>query len=202
MYGKHGDVPHVPYTPQNEPRLRPTADPDRPHAPARPDAPAPAPYPTAYEQAAHELGLACALVLNAPQAAAALSRLVDEERPGPEGALVLAALLHITGRHDAARSWWQFAAGEGSRTAAYALFLDHRRRGEYRDAKYWRVQSAKLPTARTGPRPELPGPAAPRPDLLPEEARHSLLAQLHHGLPPHLPRALAEAVDRLYLREG
>ncbi|WP_327295131.1 MULTISPECIES: hypothetical protein [unclassified Streptomyces] len=202
MYGKHEDVPPVPYAPQNAPRLRATGDADRPHTPARPGAPAPAPYPTAYEQAAHELGLACALVLNAPQAAAGLLRLIDEQRPDPEGALVLAALLHITGRHDAARSWWHFAAGAGSRTAAYALFLDHRRRGEYRDAKYWRAQSAKLATARPGPRPEPPGPAAPSPDLLPEEARHSLLAQLHHGLPPHLPRALAEVVDRVYRREG
>ncbi|NDZ77547.1 hypothetical protein G3I19_03215 [Streptomyces sp. SID10853] len=166
----------------------------------RPAAPAPAPYPTAYEQAAHELGLACALVLNAPRAAAALARLVDEEHPDPEGALVLAALLHIAGRYDAACSWWRFAAGAGNRTAAYTLFLDHRRRGEYRDAKYWRTQSAKLTNPRTSPAPEPPETASPRPDLLPEEARHSLLAQLHHGLPPHLPRALAEVADRLYTR--
>ncbi|WP_406136523.1 hypothetical protein [Streptomyces sp. NBC_01089] len=176
---------------------------------AGPPPAAPAPYPTAYEQAAHELGLACALVLNAPQAAAALARLVDEEHPDPEGALVLAALLHISGRYDAACSWWRFAAGAGNRTAAYTLFLDHRRRGEYRDAKYWRTQSAKLTTSRTAPDPERPETAHPRPevrppelrpDLLPEEARHSLLAQLHHGLPPHLPRALAEVADRLYTR--
>ncbi|MFE2373446.1 hypothetical protein [Streptomyces sp. NPDC059398] len=174
-------------------------DPDGPRVPPRPGTPAPAPYPTAYEQAAHELGLACALVLNAPQAAGCLSRLVDERHPGPEGALMLAALLHITGRYDAARSWWQFAAGAGSRTAAYALFLDHRRRGEYRDAKHWRTQAANLATPRRAPRPE---PAAPtvRADLLPEEARHSLLAQLHHGLPPDVPRALAEVVDRLHTR--
>ncbi|WP_328319746.1 hypothetical protein [Streptomyces sp. NBC_00388] len=173
-------------------------DPDGPRVPPRPDAPAPSPYPTAYEQAAHELGLTCALVLNAPQAAAGLSLLVDEQRPDPGGALVLAALLHITGRYDAARSWWQFAAGAGCRTAAYALFLDHRRRGEYRDAKYWRTRAAALATPRPAPRAERPLPPAPRPDLLPEEARHSLLAQLHQGLPAHLPLALAQVVDRLY----
>lgn len=112
-------------------------------AAARPPGPATPPtrFPSAHEQAAHDLSLAVSLVLNAPEAAGALTRLVAHDRIDPEGAVVFAALLHLTGHRDAAQFWWQFAAGGGNRTAAFCLFLAHQQRAEFRDAAHWRDQS-------------------------------------------------------------
>ncbi|GAA1889107.1 hypothetical protein [Streptantibioticus ferralitis] len=159
----------------------------------------PAPYPTAHEQARHELDLACALVLNAAEAAASLDRLVDDDRIDPEGALVFGVLLHLTGRGEAAEFWWRFAAGGGSRTAAYCLFLDHRRRGEFRDADHWRGQATRPPAA-----PHTYGaPArANGPLLLSETARRELLVQWHRGVTPQLPAALERVIDRLHVDCG
>ncbi|MDF3290190.1 hypothetical protein [Streptomyces silvisoli] len=153
-----------------------------------------APCPTAHEQARHELDLACALVLNAPEAAASLDRLVDHDRIDPEGALVFAALLHLAGHGEAAEFWWRFAAGGGSRTAAYCLFLDHRRRGEFRDADHWRGQATRPPGA-AQPNPEPARANGPLP--LSESACRDLLVQWHRGLTPRLPAALRGAIARL-----
>lgn len=155
---------------------------------------APAPHPFEHEQARHELDLACALVINMPQAAACLARLADDHRIDSDGALVFGCLLHIAEHGEAARFWWQFAAGGGSHTAAYCVYLYHRRHAEFRDAEYWRAQAAHL-AAHARPRP--PERAADRDPLLPREVRHALIAQCHHGRPPHLPPAIAEVVDRL-----
>ncbi|MFE2744568.1 hypothetical protein ACFXKX_09415 [Streptomyces scopuliridis] len=152
---------------------------------------APHRYPSAHEQAAHDLSLAVALVLNAPEAAASLSRLVDHDRIDPEGAVVFAALLHLTGHRDAAQFWWQFAAGGGNRTAAFCLFLAHQERAEFKDAAYWRGQSRHLPGSG---RPAAP-PALS--SLLPETVRHDLLSQCHHGRHPTLPAALEAVINRL-----
>ncbi|WP_411142692.1 hypothetical protein [Streptomyces sp. x-80] len=161
-------------------------------APDRADRGAPSSYPTARDEATHELDLACALVVNAAAAAASLERLVDDHRIDPEGALVFACLLHITGRTDAAHFWWHFGAGAGSRTAAYCLYLSHRRSGEFRDAAYWREQAAH--------EPDEARPAAAAFDerqLLPDTARHNLLVQWHSGLAPALPAALESVINRL-----
>lgn len=62
--------------------------------------------------------------------------------PGdPGGVLVYACLLHLLG-HEGAPFWWRFAAGAGSRPAAYCLFLDHSRHGEYGDAGHWAQELA------------------------------------------------------------
>ncbi|MFI9048721.1 hypothetical protein [Streptomyces sp. NPDC053427] len=160
--------------------------------PARADHGAPSAYPSARDEATHELELACALVVNAAAAAASLERLVDDHRIDPEGALVFACLLHITGRFDAAHFWWHFGAGAGSRTAAYCLYLSHRRNGEYRDADYWRGQAAHAPDE------ERPAVAAfDERQLLPDAARHNLLVQWHSGLAPTLPTALENVINRL-----
>ncbi|MEV6425204.1 hypothetical protein [Streptomyces sp. NPDC051662] len=152
---------------------------------------APHRYPSAHEQAAHDLSLAVALVLNAPEAAASLSRLVDHDRIDPEGAVVFAALLHLTGHRDAAQFWWQFAAGGGNRTAAFCLFLAHQQRAEFKDAAYWRRQSRRLP----GPGRSAAPPALS--SLLPETVRHDLLGQCHRGRHPTLPAALEAVINRL-----
>lgn len=156
-------------------------------------APAPARYPGEHEQARYELDLAAALVLNAPQSALCLARLVDDRRIEPEGALVFACLLHLTGRDAAARFWWQFAAGGGSHTAAYCLYLHHRYGAEFRDADYWRRESSRL---RALPRPSGPVGEVERP-LLSECIRRDLLAQCHRGSRPQLPSAVELVINRL-----
>lgn len=160
-----------------------------------PGVPAPPRFPTAHEQAAHDLHLAVALVLNTPEAAGALARLVDQDRIDPEGAVVFAALLHLTGHRDAAQFWWQFAAGGGNRTAAFCLFLAHRQRAEFKDAAHWRAESRRL----AGPHRSRPAAQAPPTlsSLLPEEVRHDLLGQCHRGRHPTLPAALETVINRL-----
>ncbi|MEU8997642.1 hypothetical protein AB0C95_22945 [Streptomyces caniferus] len=160
--------------------------------PARTAYAAPSTYPSARDEATHELQLACALVVNAAAAAASLERLVDDHHIDPEGALVFACLLHITGRHDAAHFWWHFGAGAGSRTAAYCLYLSHRRNGEYRDAAYWREQAAHAPDEE-----RRSAAAFDEKQLLPDAARHNLLVQWHSGLAPTLPSALENVINRL-----
>ncbi|MCH6159404.1 UPF0561 family protein [Streptomyces marispadix] len=157
------------------------------------------PYPTECEQAAHDLDLAVSLVVNAPEAAAGLARLVDDQDSiAPEGALVFGCLLHLARYREAAQFWWQFAAGGGSRTAAFCLCLHHRRHGEFRDADYWRAQSARL-----AQRAHTPGVAPPRRQrptarpLLPDGVRHGLLSQCHGGGHPRLPHALEAVIHRL-----
>ena len=148
----------------------------------------------------HDLDLAVSLVINAPEAAASLTRLVDDQESiAPEGALVFACLLHLAHYREAAQFWWQFAAGGGSRTAAFCLCLHHRRHGEFRDAEYWRTQSAKLGQRAGSARPAVPR-ASQRPcarDLLPDGVRHRLLSDCHEGGHPRLPHALEAVIHRL-----
>ncbi|SCK52171.1 hypothetical protein [Streptomyces sp. WMMB 322] len=157
-------------------------------------------YPTECEQAAHDLDLAVSLVLNAPEAAASLTRLVDDQESiAPEGALVFGCLLHLAHYREAAQFWWQFAAGGGSGTAAFCLCLHHRRHGEFRDAEYWRAQSTGLTRrARTAavPAPRPTQRPAARP-LLPDGVRHGLLSECHEGGHPRLPNALEAVIHRL-----
>lgn len=155
---------------------------------------APAHSHSEHEQARHELDLACALVLNTPQAAEGLSRLVNDRQLDPEGALVFACLLYLTNRDNPAQFWWQLAAGGGSYTAAYCLYLHHRRFGEYRDAEYWRRQGAVLRRA-TEP-PAATAVTADRP-LVPEEVRRDILAQCHGSERPHLPSGLEAVINQL-----
>jgi hypothetical protein len=167
---------------------------DHPRAISTHRATAPAHSPSEHEQAEHELNLACALVLNTPQAALHLSRLVNDRQLDPEGALVFACLLYLTKRDNPAQFWWQLAAGGESHMAAYCLCLHHRRYGEYRDADYWRRQAAALREAK----PSLVAtPVTSDRPLVPDEVRKDILAQCHAGSHPHLPRALESVIDRL-----
>ncbi|HCA86510.1 MAG TPA: hypothetical protein DEQ61_13990, partial [Streptomyces sp.] len=94
---------------------------------------------------------------------------------------------------EAAQFWWQFAAGGGSRTAAYCLYLHHRRLAEFRDADFWRAHAARLVGAPCRPRrrPEV------MPALLPDAVREDLLSQCHDGRHPRLPAALEAVINRL-----
>jgi len=144
-----------------------------------------------YDQAVHDLDLAVALVLDAPQAAASLTRLCDDSLPDPDGATVLGALLHLAENPDAAEFWWQYAAGDGNRTAAFCLYLSHRIRAEYADAAHWRHQVHQLAPRATG------APAGALPPLLDESVRNSLIAQCHECLPPTLPVHLRTLIEHL-----
>ncbi|WP_246507277.1 hypothetical protein [Actinocrinis puniceicyclus] len=144
------------------------------------------------EQARHELDLTCTLVLNWPQAAASFARLT-ETLNDPDGALVFACLLHLTAREEGARFWWKFAAGAGNPTAAFCLYLDHRRHAEYRDADYWRRQSSCL---RVNPLPRSRVTCAPG-TLLPRRELRALLAECHEGRHPQLPPPIERAISRL-----
>ena len=145
-----------------------------------------------HEQARHELDLTSTLVLNSAQAAASLARLADSPND-PDGALVFACLLYLTAREDGARFWWKFAAGAGNPTAAFCLYLDHRRHAEYRDADYWRRQSSRL---RENPLP--PTLTAPASDtLLPSRQLRDLLVECHRGQHPQLPPPVEGAIEQL-----
>ncbi|MFI9271299.1 hypothetical protein ACIGXM_11380 [Kitasatospora sp. NPDC052896] len=154
---------------------------------------APAHMPSEHEQAGHELHLATSLVLGASQAAAALDRFANGDELRPDGALVFASLLHITGRREAAQFWWQFAAGCGSATAAMLLHLLHLHLGETRDAAFWLAEADFL-TA--NPKPAGRPLKAAR-SLLPDEVRRDILARSHHGLSPRLPAAMEAVINRL-----
>ena len=155
---------------------------------------APVHMPTTHDQAGHELALANALVLNAPTAALSLDLLVNEDELHPQGALVFACLLFLTGRAEGAQFWWQYAAGSGNYTAAYCLHLFHLSLGETRDAEYWRGQAEHLVAH---PRP-LPARLlrSPRP-LLPADVRHDILDRCHQGLDPCLPIRMEAVINRL-----
>lgn len=145
-----------------------------------------------HEQARHELDLTSTLVLNFPQAAASLARLTETLNDA-DGALVFACLLFLTAREDGARFWWKFAAGAGNPTAAFCLYLDHRRNAEYRDADYWRRQASRL---RNDPLP--PDRATrSRSPLLPTRQLRDLLAECHRGQHPQLPLPVEGAINQL-----
>ncbi|MFF9221481.1 hypothetical protein [Streptomyces viridosporus] len=77
----------------------------------------------AHERAADDLTALCELVIRRSDAEEHL--LTFMETPGEsQGALVFACLLQLCGYVRNARFWWAFAAGAGSTTAAYCLFLD------------------------------------------------------------------------------
>jgi hypothetical protein len=58
----------------------------------------------------------------------------------PEGARVLACVLHLAGREDSARFWWQFAAGADDDFAKLFLLFHHLALGESKAAHWWRRQ--------------------------------------------------------------
>ncbi|MFE9250080.1 hypothetical protein [Streptomyces sp. NPDC007088] len=189
------EVLHGAY-PVAEARRRLGRAPVPPPPPASAVRPAPDVFPSAHEQAAHDLDLAVALVVDAPGAAPSLRRLLDEGGD-PHGALVFGALLHLTRAGDAAAYWWRQAAEGGSRTAAFCLALLHRSRAEFRDAERWRERSRRIaPPAAPGPR-RTPATGRGTPPGLSEEVRNRLLAQCRERRHPSLPAALESVVNRL-----
>ncbi|MCT9093940.1 glycoprotein [Streptomyces sp. ASQP_92] len=158
-----------------------------------PAAPVASRYPTVHEQAAHDLDLASSLIVDAPQAQRSISLLVESDPIEPEGALVFAALLHLSGHRDPAQFWFEFAAGAGNRTAAFCLTLLHQQRSEHRTADHWRTL---IPT----PEQATPQPAAdasPPPALLPDRVRRDLITRCWQGRRPCLPPRLKAVIHGL-----
>ncbi|MFE2147590.1 hypothetical protein ACFXA3_38680, partial [Streptomyces sp. NPDC059456] len=92
------------------------------------------------ERARRDLKAVCLAAVSAPTAGAQLGAFVESGHTELAGAVVFGCLLHLAGLREGARFWWQFAAGSGrarTASAAYCLFLDHSRRGEHHDARFW-----------------------------------------------------------------
>ncbi|GAA2147370.1 hypothetical protein GCM10009760_38220 [Kitasatospora kazusensis] len=195
MTGPDRLLADTPYALREQPRREPAAAPPdgADGLPWRRLMTAPAPFPSEHQQAAHELDLLAALVLAQPPAAASLDLLVNDRHIHPEGALVLGALLQVTGHPDGAQLWWQFAAGGGNYTAASCLNLLHRSRGEPLDADFWRLQAEQLAA---DPRPVRQVLDSPR-ELLPRHVRADIIARCHEGLDLRLPPRLAAVVNQL-----
>ncbi|MEU6403431.1 hypothetical protein [Streptomyces sp. NPDC046985] len=156
---------------------------------------APSPLPSDQEQAAHELDLAAALVLAMPTAAASLALLANSRCIHPEGALVLGALLYVSGHRDGSQFWLQFAAGGGNHTSASLLSLLHRSLGEVLDAETWRRQADTLANARE--QVVAQKVLDPSRELLPRAVRADIIARCHEGLDVRLPPRIAAVLHRL-----
>ncbi|MFF4851896.1 IclR family transcriptional regulator C-terminal domain-containing protein [Streptomyces sp. NPDC001194] len=92
------------------------------------------------ERARRDLKAVCLATVCGATAEAQLAAFVGSGHTDLAGAVVFGCLLHLAGLRDGARFWWQFAAGSGrarTASAAYCLFLDHSRRGEHHDARFW-----------------------------------------------------------------
>ncbi|MFI6287602.1 glycoprotein [Streptomyces sp. NPDC051018] len=157
------------------------------------------------EQAGRDLDLAATLIVNTPQAAPCLGRLLDHHRGAPSGALVFAALLHLAGHLEGAQFWWQSAADGGNGDAAFCLSLLHENRAEFRTARYWRKRSALLKATgrsehriRHRGRPRRAAHTGGVPvRFLPASVRHELIGRCHRGDRPALPPAVQALVHGL-----
>ncbi|MEU8891541.1 hypothetical protein [Streptomyces sp. NPDC048442] len=92
--------------------------------------------------AARDLRLLCEAVAGHAGALTELEEFVTGVLPAPAGARVLGCLLHLADQEEAARFWWQFAAGADDIAAAYCLFLHHLALGEEGAAELWLAQTA------------------------------------------------------------
>lgn len=102
------------------------------------------------QEAADDLRHMCKIVISQTNALHALSDFVSgttvesESDPSrilePDGARVLACVLHLAAREDSARFWWQFAAGADDGLAKFCLFLHHLALGEIQEANWWHDQ--------------------------------------------------------------
>nr|WSX75761.1 hypothetical protein OH826_19030 [Streptomyces sp. NBC_00899] len=99
--------------------------------------------------AADDLRHMCTIVISQTDALHTMSAFVrgstvSDEDPSrilePDGARVLACVLHLAGREDSARFWWQFAAGADDGLAKFCLFLHHLALGEIHEANLWHDQ--------------------------------------------------------------
>lgn len=93
-----------------------------------------------HAEAARDLRALSHLIIRDQEASSYVTRIVNDRRIEPDGALIFACLLELAQQEEGAQFWWQFAAGAGSATSAYCLYLMHLRRGELRHAEHWAKQ--------------------------------------------------------------
>ncbi|WP_326615368.1 hypothetical protein OG949_41400 (plasmid) [Streptomyces scopuliridis] len=123
-----------------------------------PAAPGKSPPGAAEVEAARDLRTLCEAVV-ARTGMDSLSDFISRTMPEPLGARVLGCILQLKDSEEAARFWWQYAAGAGDPAASYCLYLHHRGLGEHGEARWWHKQTRRIqarpPTARgTGGWPE------------------------------------------------
>lgn len=162
-----------------------------------------------HSQAAMHLQLLSDFVIHDHEAMPYVSRLVNDHRIEPDGALIFACLLDLAQHEEGAQFWWQFAAGAGSATSAYCLYLMHLRRGELRDAEHWANQIKRLDDEPDQYRPriqELQKWSGEPHDLKPSQPRmalHEAVKKLDttcdddYGQVPQPDHTLAERLEEL-----
>ncbi|WP_128983102.1 hypothetical protein [Streptomyces roseicoloratus] len=157
----------------------------------------PTPRPAVSEAAAEDLRALCeTLVRHTP--ATTVSAFVTDQVPEPGSALVLACVLQLTDTDDAARFWWQYAAGAGQPGAAYCLYLHHLALGETHAARWWHTQTSEdKPVSRTVCT-TLRWPDAP-PVVLRHEAKASTatIMRVLRNLAQHVSRPRSAVVTEL-----
>ncbi|WP_406358559.1 hypothetical protein [Streptomyces sp. NBC_00658] len=163
-----------------------------------------------HAEAAQDLRALSQLVIHDQEASSYVARFVNDRRIEPDGALIFACLLDLAQQEEGAQFWWQFAAGAGSATSAYCLYLMHLRRGELRDAEHWAEQVEQLDVDAGQYRPHVlqltPWPVETRarkfaPPELPSTALRDAVDHLgkgcdeDYGLVPQPDPALAERLE-------
>lgn len=94
--------------------------------------------------AAQDLTVVCEMFVIHPDALDDLKLFFARALPEPAGARILGCMLHLTGRPESARFWWQYAAGAGDAAATFCLGLHHRALGEHPEAEWWHTQADTL----------------------------------------------------------
>lgn len=139
--------------------------------------------------AAQDLRALCAtLVTHTP--ATTVAHFLTDQLPEPRSALILACVLQLTDTEDAARFWWQYAAGAGQSAAAYCLHLHHLARGEEDTARFWHDQMDHTPPPSSAPVPDY----GERLDTAPAA---TMLRVLHHLSRQRAPRPSSATVTSL-----
>lgn len=105
--------------------------------------------------AARDLQALCETAVTAA-AVAALGDFLTHKLPQPSGARVLGCILLLTDAEDAARFWWQYAAGAGDSIASYCLYLHHLALGENHEAVWWRRQTTPAAARHAADAPDAP----------------------------------------------
>ncbi|MEV1085768.1 hypothetical protein AB0I98_47435 [Streptomyces sp. NPDC050211] len=153
-------------------------------------------------KAAQDLYALASIVVQDREAPSYVSRFANSRRIEPDGALIFACVLDLAQQEEGAQFWWQFAAGAGSATSAYCLYLMHLRRGEVRDAEHWARQVERLDAEPDQYRPrvdELKPWRAERPRAALRHAVNDIDTSCDedYGLVPHLDPALAGRLAEL-----
>lgn len=101
------------------------------------------------QESAAALQHMCKIVISQPDALHTMATFVSSSSGAggdpsrilePDGARVLACVLHLADREDSARFWWQFAAGADDHAAKFCLVLHHLALGESQEANWWQQQ--------------------------------------------------------------